>query len=168
MTLKKIYLPNQCYFITTNVLNKEWVFGNIDKGIYIPNEVFCQLVIDDLNFYRKKFQFQLHGYVIMPDHFHGIITVSNKENISEIMRDLKSHVSFEINEVLKRKGEFWQHDFYEHGIRNEKDFEEKLNYIHLNPVRVHLVEDAADFKYSSYRNYYLNNNTIIEIDNLGL
>lgn len=167
MTLKKIYLPEQCYFVTTNVSDKEWIFGKMENGIYVPDDKLCQIVINDLNFYRNKFKFLLHGYVIMPNHFHGITTVSNKGNVSEIMRDFKSHVSFEINTILNRKGEFWQEDFYEHGIRNELDFEEKINYIHYNPVTANLVKDPADFKYSSYRNYYLDDNSIIRIDIIG-
>lgn len=167
MTLKKIYLPEQCYFITTNVSDKEWIFGRMENGIYVPDDKLCQIVINNLNFYRNKFKLLLHGYVIMPDHFHKIITVSNKGNISEIMRDFKSHASFEINKILKRKGEFWQEDFYEHGIRNELDFEEKMNYTHYNPVRANLVKNPANFKYSSYRNYYLNDHSIIKIDIIG-
>lgn len=167
MTLKKVYLPKQCYFITTNVSDKEWIFGRMKNGIYAPDDKLCRIVINDLNYYRNKFQFLLHGYVIMPDHFHGIITVSDKGNISEIMRDFKSHISFEINKVLRRKGEFWQEDFYEHGIRNDQDFEEKINYIHLNPIKANLVQDPADLEYSSYRNYYLNDHPIIKINVIG-
>ena len=167
MTLKKIYLPEQCYFVTTNVSDKEWIFGSMENGIYVPNDKLCQIVINDLNFYRNKFRFLLHGYVIMPNHFHGIITVSNKVNVSEIMRDFKSHVSFEINKILNRKGEFWQEDFYEHGIRNKLDFEEKINYIHYNPVTANLIKDPTDFKYSSYRDYYFDDHSIIKIDVIG-
>jgi REP element-mobilizing transposase RayT len=164
MTPKKIYLPNQCYFVTTNVSNRSWYFGILKNNVYIPNDELCQIIINDLNFYRNKFNFSLHGYVVMPDHLHVILTVSDRGNISEVMRDFKSHGSFEINKILKRKGNFWQEDFYEHCIRNEQDFEEKMNYIHLNPVRANFVNDPADYRYSSYRNYYFNDHSLIRIN----
>ncbi|MFH1366694.1 MAG: transposase [Patescibacteria group bacterium] len=166
MTLRKIYLQEQCYFLTTNVLNKLWVFGHFKNTIYVPAIQLCDVIINDLNFYRQKFQFQLHGYVIMPNHLHLILTIGSIGNVSEIMRDFKGHTSYEINKLLKNKSGFWQEDFYEHTIRNEQDFAEKMNYIHNNPVKSNFVKNPADFKYSSFRNYYLNDDSVIKIDKI--
>lgn len=166
MTLRKIYLQEQCYFLTINVFNKLWVFGRLENTIYVPAIQLCDVIIKDLNFYRQKFNFKLHGYVIMPNHLHLILNVGNKGNISDIMRDLKSHASYEINKLLNKKSGFWQENFYEHAIRNEQDFTEKMNYIHNNPVKANFVKDPGDFKYSSFRNYYLNDDSLIAIDKI--
>jgi REP element-mobilizing transposase RayT len=130
----------------------------------------------------------------MPDHLHLILTTAGDKspatrgldnsgsqqrvggdsspppegNISQIMHAIKGRSARLINKKLGESGQFWQKDFYEHGIRNEKDFEEKLNYIHLNLVRANLAKDPADFKYSSYRNYYLGGDSIIKIDRIEL
>ncbi|MFA6391497.1 MAG: transposase [Patescibacteria group bacterium] len=200
MTLEKIYLPEQYYFITTNILNKEWVFGKLIHGIYEPNERLCVAFIKALNELRKIMGFLLSGYVIMPNHVHLILKTAENEsfdtaedkssatrfndvgiptrvgensfspghNISQIMKAIKGRSARIINEILGKNGQLWQHSFYEHGIRNEQDFIEKLNYIHFNPVRAGLVEDQSDFKYSSYQNYHLDDDLIIKIDKIDL
>lgn len=101
----------------------------------------------------------------MPTHFHGIFLTSNKGTISEIMRDLKGYTAKQINEWHNRINiSFWQDGFYDHVIRNQKDLEEKLNYIHYNPVRAKLVEEPEEYLYSSYRNYFLNDDSVIVVD----
>ena len=189
MPLKKIYLPNQCYFVTTNIADRKWVFGELKNGLYAPNDKLCQIIVEVLNFTRDKFNFLLHGFVIMPDHLHLILTIAGDKSpatrgtesnrskrvggdsfppitgdISQIMHAIKGRSARLINKELGKLGRFWQEDFYEHGIRNDQDFEEKLNYIHWNPVKVNLAKEPSDFKYSSYRNYFLNDQSIIEID----
>lgn len=58
----------------------------------------------------------------------------------------------------------WQESFWEQMIYSDKFMREKLNYIHMNPVRAEMVDNPADYAYSSYRNYELEDNTLIEID----
>ncbi|MFH1235360.1 MAG: transposase [Parcubacteria group bacterium] len=88
-------------------------------------------------------------------------------NVSQIMHAIKGRSARQINKILGTSGQLWQHDFYEHSIRNEADFEEKLNYIHANPIRARFVNDPVNFKYSSYRNYFMNDQSVIAIDGLG-
>ena len=58
----------------------------------------------------------------------------------------------------------WQDSFCEQNIYTPKFLEQKLNSIHLNPVRAGLVDEASKYPYSSYRNYYLDDHQLIEID----
>lgn len=58
----------------------------------------------------------------------------------------------------------WQQGYYEHVIRDIKDFETKLDYIHKNPLTAGLAKNLEDYPFSSYWNYYLDDNSIIEID----
>ena len=156
MRLRRIFTGNACYYVTTDVLNRKPDFS--DKR-------HCEILIQNINFYRKKFDFKFIGYVIMPTHFHGLFLTSNKGTISEIMRDLKGYTAKKINELHKRINvSFWQDGFYDHVIRNQKDLEEKLNYIHYNPVRAKIVENPEDYLYSSYRNYFLNDDSAVVID----
>lgn len=91
--LKRIILENYCYFITSNTKDKENTFKD-NRAI--------KILIEDLEFYRKKFDFKLHAFVIMPNHLHLLITPSEKGDISKIMHDFKSHTSQSINKLLKR------------------------------------------------------------------
>jgi len=60
----------------------------------------------------------------------------------------------------------WQKSFYDFPIYSDKKFKEKLNYIHNNPLKTCLVDNLDNYLWSSYQNYYLNNNTLITINYL--
>jgi len=152
---KHIKLPGYAYFLTTRLAENLEVF---------KDEQCCLLLIKDMAYYRQELQYQLYGYVIMPDHFHWIIQPSIKDDISIIMNKIKGHSSFAINKHLGRKGQLWQKDYYDHVIRNGKDFEEKIKYIHKNPYNAGLVDTLEKYPYSSYRNYYLGDNSLLKID----
>jgi len=152
---KHIELPGYAYFITTGLVN--------DLNIF-KDENCCGLLVKDLDFYRRTLHYQLYGYIIMPDHFHWIIQLSAQTKLAVVMNKIKGHSSFTINKYLGRTGKLWQKGYYEHVIRNGKDFEEKINYIHKNPLKGGLVDKLEQYKFSSYRNYYLGDNSLIKID----
>ncbi|MFW6311160.1 MAG: transposase [Nanoarchaeota archaeon] len=68
------------YFLTTTVTNFTHIF---------KEESLAQLVINNINFYRKKFEVKIHGYVIMPNHIHLMLTMSDKGNVSQFMGQMK-------------------------------------------------------------------------------
>lgn len=155
--LKRIILEGYCYFVTTNTCNKENIFE--DKEV-------VQVIIEDLEFYRKKFDFKLHAFVIMPNHIHLLITPSEKGDISKIMHDFKSHTAQIINKIFVRDKPLWQEGFYEHVIRDSFDFKKKINYIHKNPLVNGIVKVLADYQFSSFRNYYMEDENLIKVDRM--
>ena len=102
----------------------------------------------------------------MPNHIHLLLSLKGDGNISKIMHDFKSHTAQEINKLLKRGGAFWQEGFYDHIIRDETDFQKRIDYVHKNPLTVGLVKDLSDSPFSSFRNYCLGDDSIIQIDKL--
>jgi REP element-mobilizing transposase RayT len=120
----------------------------------------------------------------MPSHFHWIVQVNPKlGTISDIMRDIKKYSGWDIMDAIEKydprfintfllaaqkypnqKGKFWMSRFDDEVIRNEKMFWTKLNYIHSNPVESGLVMKAVEYRYSSARNYYFGDHSIIEVD----
>ena len=155
--LKRIILENYCYFITTNTHNGEKIFR--DKKV-------IKIIIKDLEFYQKKFDFKLHGFVIMPNHLHLLVTPSEKGDISRIMHDFKSHTSQVINKNFNRKKPLWQEGFYEHVIRDKFDFNRKMDYIHKNPLMAEIVKGLEDYRFSSFKNYYLEDESLIKVDRI--
>ncbi len=155
MPRKHVFQKGFAYFITTNTKDNIPIF---------ETSHCCALRSDDFVSYRKDLEFLIYGYVIMPTHFHWIIHPSDKADVPLIMKKVKGHSSFKINKLLGRKGNLWQENYYDHGIRNRRDFEEKIKYIHKNPVEDNLVFRMKDYRYSSYRNYYLDDHDIIRID----
>ena len=68
--------------------------------------------------------------------------------------------------ISEQKYRLWQPSFYDFNIYSEKKFQQKLDYIHNNPVRAKIVEKPEDYKFSSFRNIFYNDHSIIKIDNL--
>jgi hypothetical protein len=67
-------------------------------------------------------------------------------------------------ETERAEHNVWQDSFWEQNIYTEEVLKQKLNCIHLNPFRAGLCTAAEDYPYSSYKNYYLGNSELIEID----
>ncbi len=162
------YSQNGYYFITVCTHNRKNLFGIIDNEEIKLNE-FGKIVDFTWNDLKNHNNIELHQYAIMPDHLHGIIeiydqycrrersaTVPNSANyhpgIPEIVRQFKTFSSKRINELLKQNGYepfpmggLWQKSYYEHIIRDEKDYLEKAEYILNNPLKLSLSKiDQTD------------------------
>jgi REP element-mobilizing transposase RayT len=87
-----------------------------------------------------------------------------RDNISYVIKRIKGASAREINKMMDQRGIFWQKNFYDFNVYSDKKFQEKLDYIHKNPLKHGLVTDLADYKYSSVRNYELNDQSIFQID----
>lgn len=84
------------------------------------------------------------AYVVMPDHFHWLISLENG-SISSLMNSVKSFSTKEINRVQGRKGKIWQKGFYDRAIRKEEDLVGVARYIVANPMRANLVKTLKDY-----------------------
>ena len=171
---KRYRIEGSIYYITSVIHNRVKIFTQ-------PSSVIP--VIDSLNYYRHQYACKLIGYVIMLDHIHLLMWPSEQEAITDFMRDFKRFTSGRITRQAKVEGKtewvkkfeeagtetvradykVWQDSFWEQSIHTEKFLKQKLDYI-LNPVRAGIVKAAEDYPYSSYRNYYLGDNQLIEID----
>ena len=103
--------------------------------------------------YHKEGLYDLIAWSILPDHFH-IITKPIITNISEIMRKIKMSFSSDYRKQNQIKQmTIWQKRFYDHIIRDERDLNNHIDYIHYNPVKHGLVNKPHDWRYSSFMNY---------------
>jgi len=104
------------------------------------------------------------GFVVMPDHVHALIWFSETGQLSKFMHEWKRQSSLQVRKWYRNnanhyaqdfgEGErFWQPKYHAFTIESEAKIEEKLAYMHLNPVRGGLVENATDWKWSSARWY---------------
>ena len=168
-------IDERFFFITTTVIQYTKVF---ERNIY------CELLVKNIKHYQSRYEFSILAYVIMPSHFHWIVEVNPKiGTISSIMRDIKKYSAWDIMEEIEKKDphlmsifiksasnyprhkrKFWMSRFDDEVVRNEKMFWTKLHYIHKNPVKEGLVTKPEDYKYSSARNYILEDNSVLEVD----
>jgi REP element-mobilizing transposase RayT len=108
----------------------------------------ASLVEEALWFYYAE-RYVLDAYVVMPDHVHLLMQPCNGWSLAKILQGIKGFTAREINRVLGRKGLFWQNEDFDHLIRSERDWLDKLDYIHMNPVKAGLVDRPHDYPFSS-------------------
>jgi len=74
-------------------------------------------------------KYQLHAWVVMPNHVHLLFTPLEGFSLSKIMKSLKEYTAKEANRILGREGQFWQVDYFDRFIRNEQHYANTLAYI---------------------------------------
>lgn len=144
------------------------------------NEICYRILADSINFVNQKYRVQAVAYVFMPNHIHLILLFEDGEVISAYMRDFKKFTAGEIRREIEKKGrhdllekikyktrkqlyKVWQDRFDDFYILNNKTLLTKMNYIHENPVRKGLCESIGDYRYSSARFYFKDEETGVKM-----
>jgi putative transposase len=99
-----------------------------------------------LNSYRGR-AYLLHEYVLMPEHFHVLITPL--VTLERAVQFIKGGFSFRVKKELESSMEVWQSGFSDHRIRNVEDYRVHVEYVYRNPVGRKLVELAVEYPYCS-------------------
>jgi putative transposase len=114
-----------------------------------------QILAETLINGRRRLNFLLFGYVLMPDHWHALICPRSPITISAALQNVKRVSSLRINRLRRTHGPRWQHQFWDRFVRHAREFTERLEYMHMNPVRRGLVEKPDQWRWSSYNNFSL-------------
>jgi REP element-mobilizing transposase RayT len=85
------------------------------------------------------------AWVLMPDHFHGLVSLSSEVNLAALMQRIKGTSARALNERLGRRGALWQSGFYDHALRKDEDRLGIARYIVANPLRAGLVQRLGDY-----------------------
>jgi putative transposase len=110
---------------------------------------------------RRQHPFTIDAMVVLSDHFHMIMTLPEGDadfsnRLSLIKRRFTTAVlktGIAIARHPNGEPALWQRRFWEHTIRDEKDFERHVDYVHFNPVKHNLVARVGDWPYSSFHLY---------------
>jgi putative transposase len=140
---------------------------------------------------RRRFSMRICGYVVMPEHVHLLVSEPDQKTLADAMHYLKLSFAKRLKAHSKTRHPtvpqvhdrsvvvnlgspdtrlennttpFWQPRYYDRNVRDEKEFAVKLRYLHRNPVKRGLVEDPADWKWSSFRHYALRETGPVEIE----
>jgi hypothetical protein len=89
----------------------------------------------------------------MPDHWHALIWAADPLTISQVIHDVKKVSARWLHQRRETVGAVWQHQFWDRFVRQRKEFGERLDYMHLNPVRQNLVTQPEDWRWSSHNNF---------------
>ena len=134
---------------------------------------YVQIVLDSLSYCQTNKGLIMHAWCIMPSHVHLIIS-TEKDAMQDILRDFKRHTARTLLEAIaqhpgesrkewllwmferasiKEKHQFWQHDNHPIELVTQLFFDQKIGYIHDNPVKAGFVEQSHHWHWSSARNY---------------
>jgi putative transposase len=110
------------------------------------NSQWAELFLETLHSYRGR-AYLLHEYVLMPDHFHVVITPT--VTLERAVQFVKGGFSYRAKRELGSSMEVWQRGFSDHRIRDWEDLKIHISYIYRNPAVKGLVERATDYPYCS-------------------
>jgi len=106
------------------------------------------LFIDTLLHYRREHKFLLYEFVLMPDHFHLLLTPTGIA-IELAVQFIKGGFSYRVRKQLGLNLEAWERGYVDHRIRNPDDYHRHAEYIRRNPVDAGIVQKPEDYPYSS-------------------
>jgi REP element-mobilizing transposase RayT len=164
---------NYAYFVTWTVVDWLPIFSG---------SRYREIVLDSLNYLRTNKHTQLNAFVVMSSHIHAILWPDDGINLSDVTRDFKRFTSREISREAERLGQkellssfsnarkenraqdvstyqVWQEGSHPEAIFTENFAKQKIDYIHLNPVRAGMVKAADEWPYSSARAYIIGEKT---------
>jgi len=124
------------YFVTAVTAQRRNIFYTAEKADLLQQTIFD---------YRAQGKFLLHAFVIMPDHFHALLTPAPDVSLEKAMQFIKGGFSFR----LKSKMDVWMRSFNEEQVLTREKFVACRRYIEENPVEERLVGTASEYRYSS-------------------
>ena len=96
-------------------------------------------------------RYHLHGWVVMPNHVHVLVTLRGDNTLSGVVHAWKSYTEHQQNPIRGRSGTLWAEDYFVRPMRDEEHFTAALDDIHWNPVKAGLCAEPGDWQWSSYR-----------------
>jgi len=128
------------FFVTSSMANKRNVLqSNRSAGLFVE-------VLYD---YRAQGKFRLHEFVVMPDHFHVLLTVDERLTVEKAVQFIKGGFAYRAGKELGFSAPVWQKGFSEVRILETGAYLRVADYICKNPFALHLVDDAAAYPFSS-------------------
>jgi REP element-mobilizing transposase RayT len=164
----QIYDQNKLYYLTFQIV--QWV------DVFTRN-AYKQIIISSFDYCRNNKGLELYAYVIMTNHIHLIARAKEPFRLSDIIRDFKKFTANQLLPLMQQSSEsrsdwmmkrfefsaksnarnsvfqLWTHENHAIELFTQKVTQQKLDYIHNNPVRAGIVEKPEDYLYSSARNY---------------
>ena len=132
--------PGTSYFVTTRCWEGRNVF-QVTENAEILVQTICR--------YRDQSHYSLHEFVVMPNHLHLLLTPSPITSLEKAVQLIKGGSSHTIHKERENSVKIWQEGFHDWTIRDAHDWQAKVEYIWLNPVRARLADSPKDWRFSS-------------------
>jgi putative transposase len=165
---RRYYGAGDLHFITCSCYRRQAMLGTA-----LRRDLFLRV----LEQVRRRYQFVIIGYVVMPEHIHLLISEPQEKNPSTVMQALKLGFARRVLAEAKRKRcleqcrlfehtpqHIWQKRFYDFNVWTERKRIGKLRYMHRNPVKRGLVSSPELWKWSSFRAYALGESGVVKVN----
>ena len=161
-----VYGPGTLHFVT---------FSTYQRRRFLEPDRTRSIVVETLSEMLERHGASCHGFVVMPDHVHALLTVREDSTIADFLKVWKKTSSYRIGrfyeqeltkyrELCPRKCPVWQARYYDFNVFTTRKHVEKLKYIHRNPVTRGLVKKPKDWAWSSFVHYSTGAVGVVEIE----
>jgi putative transposase len=130
------------YFITASAYEKQSL---------LQSDRMANLFIAVLLHYQENSKYHLHEFVVMPNHFHLLVTPIPPVTLEKSIQFIKGGFSHRARKEFGFDGEVWQTSFYDRRVRDANEYAAFCHYIHMNPVRRGLAATGEAFPFGSAR-----------------
>jgi putative transposase len=134
----RVSAPQNIYFVTINCDKRLKLFSDWCHAC-----VAAKILAEERLWRESK----LLCWVLMPDHWHGLVQLSDGESLSKLMQRVKAVSAKTINEARNDSGSIWQKGFYDHSLRKEESIASVAYYIIANPLRAGLARNIEDYSF---------------------
>jgi putative transposase len=141
--LRRPYLSDRFFFITVRLIERRRKLEDAD---------FERLALS-IRRVRAKHPFFLTAWVFLSNHWHAILAPQYPLTIAAVLKSIKNSSTILVNDVRGSTGEVWQERYFDHALRTVKEYHEKMEYIHLNPVKAGLAGQPQGWRWSSVHEY---------------
>ena len=146
--LRRYYGANDLHFITCSCYRRQPHLNTAER-----RDLFLGIIEEA----RLKYRFVVCGYVVMPEHFHLLMTEPEVGDPSVVMKVIKERFARRVHHLCRPTvpvaSRIWQKRFYDFNVWSTRKRVEKLCYMHRNPVKRGLVDHPENWKWSSFRAY---------------
>jgi REP element-mobilizing transposase RayT len=162
---------SRLHFVTFTIV--QWI-----KIFKIEN--YCRTFLDSVKYCQKNKGLKVYAWCIMPNHVHMIIGAKDNAKLENIIRDLKSYTSRKVHLLLEERSnidlniedtlnrlirigrnnrknkdfQLWQQPYHAVELSTNEMMDQRLDYIHNNPVKAGLVDVQEEWAWSSATDYY--------------
>lgn len=137
---KRLQSTPGTYFVTSRTWQSRAIFKNAEP---------CEVFIESLLRYREDGAYKLHEFVLMPDHFHVLLTPGDDVTLERAVQFVKGGSAKRIRERLLFRFPIWQRGFSDHRIRDAADYQSHARYVAANPLKKNLAAEVVEYPWCS-------------------
>lgn len=133
----RVSIPGQVYLLTATTHRRQCLFMDVPCARLASGVIHAASSWGDA---------RLLAWVLMPDHWHGLLELSN-EPLSRVMNRFKGNLARTLHAANATRGLVWDRSFHDHALRADEDVRRAARYIVANPIRAGLAESVLDYPY---------------------